>query len=180
MMNTKAIFLTAFVFCTSHHALAQEVKVDVSSTALSVGVEPRRLSVPLYHKKVEIVNPKVKLRAKQPERPVVYTLKNVVFEFDSSQLTRAARLEVKALAGLLKRGHQRYRVVGYTDSLGSSSYNQNLSERRASAVVDLLVQYGLDSTQFFVEGRGAHSPVATNKTAEGRQENRRVEIVPVL
>ena len=68
-------------------------------------------------------------------------------------------------------------VDGYTDSIGSDAYNLKLSERRAEAVRDLMVQKGISASRITTHGYGKSRPVASNNTAEGRAENRRVEIV---
>jgi OmpA-OmpF porin, OOP family len=67
--------------------------------------------------------------------------------------------------------------MGYTDSIGSDAYNEKLSQRRAEAVKQYLVQKGVDPSRIAVRGLGKTNPVATNATAEGRAENRRVEII---
>jgi len=67
------------------------------------------------------------------------------------------------------------KIVGYTDSRGSEKYNQNLSEKRANTVKDMLVERGVPSDRLSAEGKGEANPVADNKTAEGRAENRRIE-----
>jgi len=68
-------------------------------------------------------------------------------------------------------------VIGHTDNTGTSSYNQNLSKQRADAVAAQLISNGVSSTRIRAFGRGETSPIATNATAEGRQANRRVEII---
>ncbi|TON25989.1 hypothetical protein CGH62_21605 [Vibrio parahaemolyticus] len=68
------------------------------------------------------------------------------------------------------------RIVGYTDSSGPEIYNIGLSERRAQSVADYLVQQGIDASRLTVMGMGENSPVASNDTAEGRAQNRRVEV----
>ena len=67
-------------------------------------------------------------------------------------------------------------AVGHTDSVGSDAYNQKLSVRRAEAVKAYLVGKGVDAKRVYTEGKGEKQPVATNKTAAGRAQNRRVEI----
>lgn len=67
-------------------------------------------------------------------------------------------------------------VYGHTDSQGSDSYNQELSQRRAVAVATILANQGVDQRRFFIEGRGESDPIASNATEAGRAANRRVEI----
>ncbi|MBU6437612.1 MAG: OmpA family protein, partial [Betaproteobacteria bacterium] len=64
----------------------------------------------------------------------------------------------------------------YTDSIGSDAYNQKLSVRRAEAVKAYLVSKGIEANRVYTEGKGKTNPVASNKTAEGRAKNRRVEV----
>ncbi|GAB1578355.1 outer membrane protein OmpA [Bordetella petrii] len=67
-------------------------------------------------------------------------------------------------------------AVGHTDSIGTEAYNQKLSERRAASVKSYLVSKGVDPNRIYTEGKGELQPVASNKTREGRAQNRRVEI----
>jgi OOP family OmpA-OmpF porin len=67
-------------------------------------------------------------------------------------------------------------AVGHTDSIGSDTYNQRLSVRRAEAVKAFLVSKGIERNRVYTEGKGEKQPVADNKTKEGRAKNRRVEI----
>jgi outer membrane protein OmpA-like peptidoglycan-associated protein len=69
------------------------------------------------------------------------------------------------------------RVVGHTDSVGSAAYNQQLSQERALAVARVLIRYGVSSSRMTYSGRGLREPIASNATASGRAQNRRVEIV---
>src|SRR5690606_30748720 len=67
-------------------------------------------------------------------------------------------------------------AVGHTDSIGTEEYNQKLSERRAASVKAYLVSLGIDPNRIYTEGKGELQPIASNKTREGRAQNRRVEI----
>ncbi len=67
-------------------------------------------------------------------------------------------------------------AVGHTDSVGSEAYNQSLSVRRAEAIKAYLIGKGIEKGRVYSEGKGENSPEADNRTAEGRQKNRRVEI----
>jgi outer membrane protein OmpA-like peptidoglycan-associated protein len=82
------------------------------------------------------------------------------------------------VAGILT-GHSslKMQIEGYTDSVGSDDYNQQLSEHRAEAVRDYFVQQGIKSTNLEAHGYGKNEPIATNDTPEGRQQNRRVELI---
>jgi outer membrane protein OmpA-like peptidoglycan-associated protein len=68
-------------------------------------------------------------------------------------------------------------VEGHTDSIGSDQYNQVLSEKRAKSVADYLVKKGIDPARLKTVGFGKQKPVATNSTAQGREANRRVEVI---
>ena len=67
-------------------------------------------------------------------------------------------------------------AVGHTDDIGTEVYNQGLSVRRADAVKAYLVEKGVEKNRVYTEGKGEKQPIASNKTAEGRAKNRRVEI----
>ncbi|HEX9661713.1 MAG TPA: OmpA family protein [Candidatus Binatia bacterium] len=116
------------------------------------------------------------LNAKQTERGLVVTLGDVLFDTDKAQLK--ARGSLQKLADFLKQHPERkVRVEGYTDSTGSADYNLGLSDRRANAVRQSLMDMGVSSDRITSRGYGKESPVANNSTPAGRQLNRRVEIV---
>lgn len=99
------------------------------------------------------------------------------FDFDSYKLKPEFKPTLNKVADVLYRdANQRIQVVGHTDNKGSESYNQQLSERRARATADYLISQGVAASQIEVEGRGELEPRADNSTAEGRAQNRRVEI----
>ena len=102
---------------------------------------------------------------------------SVTFGFDSSDLTVQARNALNDVANILTQyTDTRVNIVGHTDSTGSVSYNQQLSERRAEAVGNYLAQSGVMNNRLYMTGSGPHQPVASNATEEGRAQNRRVEI----
>ena len=100
----------------------------------------------------------------------------VNFAFDSTVVQEQYFNDLGELAKFLKRFDQvDVSIDGYTDSVGAETYNQQLSQRRAQAVVDMLVNtYGIDASRLKAVGYGEANPVASNDTAEGRAENRRV------
>ena len=118
------------------------------------------------------------LEAQQTERGLLVTLGDVLFAFNKADLSAQAGPRLDKLANFLKQFPDRKLLIeGYTDSVGGDSYNQELSERRAQAVRDALVQRGVDTGRITARGYGKAHPVADNATPEGRAMNRRVEIV---
>ncbi|MEK9502562.1 OmpA family protein [Gaopeijia maritima] len=101
----------------------------------------------------------------------------ILFDFDSAALRSEARANLADLAASLSEyAGTRVLVVGHTDSSGSDSYNQGLSERRAASARAYLLQQGLSGDRVEAVGRGETEPVADNATESGAQANRRVEV----
>ena len=101
----------------------------------------------------------------------------ILFDVDSASLRGDLRSDLNVLAGnLLRYPDSTVFVTGHTDNTGAASYNQDLSERRASSAAEYLGGQGIVSSRLTTRGMGESEPVATNETAEGRQENRRVEV----
>ena len=119
------------------------------------------------------------LQAKQTERGMVLTLgSNVLFDTNSDVLKPGADDALNRVAQFLQgQSDIKLRIEGHTDRTGSASYNEALSQRRADAVYHALVSRGVDAGRIQSVGRGMELPVATNATAEGRQQNRRVELI---
>ena len=111
-------------------------------------------------------------------RGLIATMPDVLFETNRYALRPAARESLAKFAGiLLAYPDLRLEVDGHTDSVGADAYNQQLSEKRADSVRDYLVQQGIPIASVTVQGFGKTQPVASNATAAGRQQNRRVELV---
>jgi OOP family OmpA-OmpF porin len=102
---------------------------------------------------------------------------DALFDFDKSVVRPDGKKSIDEALGKIK-GVDLEMVIatGHTDSIGTEQYNQRLSERRAAAVKEYLVSKGIASSKVTTIGKGESQPVATNKTAEGRQKNRRVDI----
>ncbi|MBQ8033414.1 MAG: OmpA family protein, partial [Elusimicrobiaceae bacterium] len=99
------------------------------------------------------------------------------FKYNSDAMDAKSTETVNKVAEALKKyPNAKVRVAGYTDSLGNANYNMDLSERRAYAVAQQLVKDGVPAANVSYIGYGAANPIATNKTAEGRYQNRRVEL----
>jgi outer membrane protein OmpA-like peptidoglycan-associated protein len=118
------------------------------------------------------------LAAKEEERGMVITLSgSVLFRSNDSTLLPAAQTRLDQVAEALVAKGQTVVVEGYTDSKGSQATNQSLSQRRAESVRGYLVSRGFPGEKISARGMGPDRPVADNTSAEGRANNRRVEIV---
>ena len=115
--------------------------------------------------------------APQSVRQAVVIQADALFDFDKSVVRPDGKKSIdEALAKIRGVDLEMVIATGHTDSVGTDAYNQKLSERRAAAVKDYLVSKGIPSAKVTTIGKGESQPVATNKTAEGRQKNRRVDI----
>jgi len=118
------------------------------------------------------------LATRDTARGLIATMPDVLFETNQYALRPAACESLAKVAGiLLAHPDLRLEVDGHTDSVGSDAYNQQLSEKRAASVRDYLAQQGIPIASVTVQGFGKTQPVASNATASGRQQNRRVELV---
>jgi outer membrane protein OmpA-like peptidoglycan-associated protein len=118
------------------------------------------------------------LSAKKTDRGMVITLGDVLFGTDLSRLNSEGMHTAQKLADVLKQNPQRTVLVeGFTDSTGTATHNQELSERRATAVRNTLGEMGITNDRVAIRGYGQEFPVAANDTSGNRQLNRRVEIV---
>ena len=115
-----------------------------------------------------------------PEPAPTYVIQDVNFDFDKSNLKSRATDTLDRVAAELRRQPEiRYEVAGFTDSVGSDDYNQGLSERRADSVRNYLIDHGVSAGQLTANGYSESSPIASNTNADGRAQNRRVEVRPV-
>jgi len=113
-------------------------------------------------------------------KPEVIVLEGVNFDFDKDTLKPSAtEILDHAVSVIQQHPDMRFSVSGYTDSIGSDAYNDDLSLRRANAVRDYLTQHGVAANRLDVSSHGESNPVADNATKEGRAKNRRVEIAPL-
>ena len=102
---------------------------------------------------------------------------DVLFDFDKAVLKTEGKNKLDDLAGKVKAINLEVVIaIGHTDSIGSDAYNQKLSVRRAESVKAYLVSKRVEPNRIYTEGKGEKQPVASNKTKDGRQKNRRVEI----
>ncbi|MGH9835347.1 MAG: OmpA family protein, partial [Blastocatellia bacterium] len=120
------------------------------------------------------------LETRREARGLIVNLSDVYFDFDKATLKPGAKEKLSKLTGILLAypGNYRIEIEGHTDSIGSDEYNQRLSESRAMTVRDYMTQAGLPADRIVAtRGFGKARPVVTNDTPEGRQINRRVEII---
>jgi outer membrane protein OmpA-like peptidoglycan-associated protein len=118
------------------------------------------------------------LKAKPTDRGLVLTLGDVLFETGSATLSPGAGRNLDRLVQFLTDHSDRLvQIDGFTDSIGTDSFNQDLSQRRADSVRASLQSRGIASTRITTQGYGKEYPVASNSESSGRQLNRRVEVV---
>ena len=117
----------------------------------------------------------VNLASEEDKQVVAQVISNLQFEFDKAIIDTSAYKSLNVLAGWLKARDFTLKVSGYADYIGSKDYNLQLSNLRAFAVRDYLVEKGADPALIESVGFGKTQPVANNNTDEGRQKNRRVE-----
>lgn len=118
------------------------------------------------------------MKAKKTERGMVLTLGDVLFDTGRSDLKPGALRTLEQLAAFLTEHPERSAIIeGHTDSVGAAAFNQKLSEQRAQAVQNALVERGIAPDRLSAVGFGPSRPVVGNETAAGRQQNRRVEII---
>ncbi|MEX2476667.1 OmpA family protein [Marinobacter sp.] len=152
----------------SADARRKELELEMSSSQ----AEQARREAELLRARME------EMQAEQTDRGMVLTLGDVLFDLNQAELKAAGEQTVSRLADFMSEyENRRVRVEGYTDSTGEASYNQRLSERRADAVRNALLDMGVSRNRVETRGYGEEYPVASNDDSSGRQQNRRVEIV---
>jgi len=155
-------------------AIAQDTAAQQAAALAAAGANAERDQALIAQQEKQLKE----LNAKKTARGTVITLGDVLFSTNKAQLASGGTRNVQKLADFLKQFMQRKVMIeGYTDSTGSNDYNQMLSVRRADAVRTALIDMGISSDRINTRGYGEEFPVASNKTAAGRQQNRRVEII---
>lgn len=142
-------------------------------------LEARKSEIASERQRADALEEELKsLQAKKTERGLVLTLGDVLFDSGKSTLKSGAFATVDRLAQALKQSpNRKLTIEGHTDSVGTEDFNMQLSESRAQAVKSALVSRGVPDSQIMAVGKGEGFPVATNDTAAGRQQNRRVEVI---
>jgi outer membrane protein OmpA-like peptidoglycan-associated protein len=118
------------------------------------------------------------LQTRDSARGLIVNMSDVLFDTGSSTLKTGAREKLAKISGIvLAHPGLNLQIEGHTDSVGTEEFNQQLSERRSDSVRDFLAEQGVPGSSMSAKGFGKSQPVASNDTAEGRQRNRRVELV---
>jgi len=127
---------------------------------------------------VEAAPAPVPVPAPATEPAPMVILGDVNFAFDSAVLKPNAKENIdKAVAHIQKMSDETFELLGHTDSIGTEEYNLGLSQRRADAVRNAMIELGVAPERLTARGYGESKPIATNSTKEGRAENRRVELL---
>jgi outer membrane protein OmpA-like peptidoglycan-associated protein len=156
-------------------AQAQQAQ-STATQAQQAAAQAEREKVELREQLREQLN--VILETRETARGLIVNLSDVLFDTGSANLKPGAREKLAKVAGiLLAHPGLNIEVEGHTDSVGTASSNQQLSEQRARAVQDYLIRQRISPAAVATAGFGEGQPVATNGTAAGRQQNRRVEII---
>lgn len=166
---------------TDHLSYLTSRKVDLARAMASQAASKRALEklsgqkdeIRLQARDAEIE----RLKAKKVPQGILVTLGDVLFDTGRSNLKPGSLQKIYPLAEYLKAHVETMvKIEGHTDSQGSADYNTELSQRRADAVRDFLVSNGIALERITAQGMGEDYPIATNSTAVGRQQNRRVEV----
>jgi outer membrane protein OmpA-like peptidoglycan-associated protein len=154
---------------------ARTREVDTAKTATSAALGQRDQATEQAARLQAEVD---QLKATPTPRGLVLTLGDVLFDTGRAELSPGSARKLDQLAQFLTdHRERRVQIDGFTDSVGTDSYNQDLSQRRADAVKSSLIARGIDSSRIGSQGYGKGFPVANNVESGGRQLNRRVEVV---
>ncbi|MCA1790638.1 MAG: OmpA family protein [Thioalkalivibrio sp.] len=159
--------------------LLEEQRAALSEQGATARLDSRTREADLARQETAELQRQIEaMNAQATDRGLVLTLGDVLFATGRSELRGGAVRNLDQLAAFLRQHTERTAIIeGHTDSVGSTSSNLALSQRRADAVVQYLIRQGVGSNRLHATGRGQDYPVAENDTASGRQQNRRVEII---
>jgi outer membrane protein OmpA-like peptidoglycan-associated protein len=156
---------------------SQKERKRIVKTAKNRKLNARKQQLKSQNEQIQQLKAKLAdLHPKKTDKGIVLTLGDVLFAFDSAKLNSGSSSTLDRLASFLKQHNQdQVRIAGYTDSVGSASYNMKLSKERAASVKTAMMDRGINPDRMQTVGYGESNPVASNQTKSGRQQNRRVE-----
>ena len=183
----EEVFVNAFIHHNRRDGGEPVLRVDVvekPEEAPSLGVAaPEPAEPPQEREDIVAAHDAEELSAAEIEEGIVaegrVAVRDILFEFDSAEIIDESADALATIAEVLDENRDlELLIVGHTDNVGDFEYNLNLSMERAQAVSDWLEErHGLDGERLQAAGAGMMAPVATNRTDEGREQNRRVELV---
>lgn len=136
----------------------------------SLDKQAAELQASISDDRIQIIN--------QGNQLVVRMPNDILFAFDSDQVSSGLRRDLRALANNLQRyPNSTVQITGHTDDIGTRAYNRDLSLRRANSVASILMSNGVSGNRIRTFGAGFDQPIASNRTPDGRALNRRVDIV---
>ena len=160
-------------------SFTEEQRAALSAQRESARLDARTREADTAHQQAAELQRQIDaLQAKPTDRGLIVTLGDVLFDTGRANLKPGAASNLNRLVAFLNQYPDRtVRIEGYTDSVGGEDYNQGLSERRADSVKSYLAGEGIGSIRLSASGKGESDPVASNDSAAGRQQNRRVEVI---
>ena len=162
--------------------LAPDSEQDEEIVSESISEEPIPAPAPEPEpESVKEIKQAIKQAVKEEKKEFVIDLeklsKQSLFGFNSDKISEDNYAGLNVVADFLKETpNVSVKVEGHTDNIGTKEYNQRLSERRAEAIANYLIDKGVDNSRVTIKGYGFSKPIASNKTAEGRAKNRRTEM----
>lgn len=180
LLGLVVLGLAIYLFSRRHDDAYQARSTQTSTTshAAEAGWSTVDWNAPRAHYE-EITDRNIEVRGN--DQYTIYGLgENVLFDKDAASIRSGAEGNLKQIAASINKRYQggEVRLYGFTDATGSEGHNQELSAQRAAAVKDWLSQHGnIAADRISTEAEGESHPVASNATEEGKQQNRRVEIV---
>lgn len=141
------------------------------------GINARRQGYLFYSGNIDATNDSLLIALQPAKAGSKIVLRNLFFAFNSAEIEAQSTKEVALLIDFMRQNQKiRIEITGHTDNVGTEPYNQQLSQARANALRQALIDGGIAPDRMVATGKGSTEPVATNNTDEGRQQNRRVEI----
>lgn len=161
------------------HAQAMKEQLGETNKELTQQLESERAARVAAEQRTQDALTKIQgMTAKQEARGLVLTISgSVVFSSGKSTLLPTAQKRLDEVVAALKDDPRPITIVGHTDSVGNDEMNEQLSQKRAESVRNYLVAHGIPESKVQAQGMGEAQPIADNKSAEGRANNRRVEII---